>query len=165
VFGHSRSLTLLGLAATPLVALAVAGCGGVGSSNTVATPSLQIVPTGVGNVLVDAKNRTVYLFRKDTGTRSNCYGACARNWPPVRANGKPTVGDGVKASLVGTTARSDGKPQVTYNGHPLYLFTGDNIPATTNGQGVNAFGARWFVVAPAGSAVTRRSTEGRSNGY
>jgi predicted lipoprotein with Yx(FWY)xxD motif len=66
--------------------------------------------------------------------------------------------------MIGTVERSDGKPQVTYNGHPLYLFAGDNTPGATNGQGMTAFGARWFVVSPAGNQVSGKSTAGRSNG-
>jgi len=128
-------------------------------------PTIGVASTGVGDVLVDSHNRTVYLFNKDTGTKSTCYGACAAKWPPVRATGKPTVGGGAKAAMLGTTSRSDGKPQLTYRGHPLYLFVGDNTPAAANGQGVKAFGGAWFVVSPAGNQVSGKSTAGRSNGY
>ena len=120
---------------------------------------------GLGDVVVDGQNRTVYLFKRDTPGKSACFGPCAQNWPPVRVSGKPVAGPGIKASLLGTAARSDGKPQVTYNGHPVYLYVGDNAPAATNGQGVMAFGGAWFAVSPAGTQVTRRSTAGRSNGY
>ena len=91
---------------------------------------------------------------KDTGPKSACSGECAVDWPPVRANGKPTVGDGANASVVGTTTRSDGAPQVTYNGHPLYLYEGDQKPGDTNGQGVAAFGATWYALTPAGNQVS-----------
>jgi predicted lipoprotein with Yx(FWY)xxD motif len=90
----------------------------------------DVARTGLGNVLVDSKGRTIYLFKKDSGTKSVCRGECAIEWPPVRANGEATVGDGANASMVATTKRSDGKPQVTYNGHPLYLYEGDQNPAT-----------------------------------
>ena len=120
---------------------------------------------GLGDVVVDGQNRTVYLFKRDTPGKSACFGACAQNWPPVRVSGRPVAGPGIKASLLGTAARADGKPQVTYNGHPVYLYVGDNAPAATNGQGVTAFGGAWFAVSPAGTQVTRRSTAGRSNGY
>ena len=74
--------------------------------------------------------------------------------PRSGANGKPTVGDGAKASIVATTKRSDGAPQVTYNGHPLYLYEGDQKPGDTNGQGLTAFGARWYALTPAGNQVS-----------
>jgi predicted lipoprotein with Yx(FWY)xxD motif len=68
--------------------------------------------------------------------------------------GKPTAGSGVQASLLGTTKRSDGSTELTYDGHPLYLFEGDSQPGDTNGQGSDAFGAPWYVVSPSGSAIT-----------
>jgi predicted lipoprotein with Yx(FWY)xxD motif len=169
---HRRLLTLLGLAIVALSALGVAGCGGGGDGSNASptqssdgTPTLRVANTELGDVLIDPANRTVYLFKKDNRDQSTCSGACAHDWPPVRATGKPTAGSGAKAALVGTAKRSDGTPQLTYNGHPLYLFTGDNAPGATNGQGITAFGAQWFVVSPAGNQVSGKSTAGRSNGY
>jgi predicted lipoprotein with Yx(FWY)xxD motif len=145
-------------------ALLVAGCGGggdataassssMGSSNTGAT--IRVSDNGkLGKILVDSKGRTVYLFKKDTGSKSTCSGACAFDWPPVTTTGKPTAGTGATASMLGTTRRSDGAPQVTYNGHPLYLYIGDRNTGDANGQSVNAFGAEWYVLTPAGSANT-----------
>ena len=82
-------------------------------------------------------------------------------------SGKPKAGSGVNASMLGTTPRSDGKPQVTYNGHPLYLFADDSSAGDTNGQGVDAFGALWYVVSPAGDAITTQAASGTGggNGY
>ena len=129
------------------------------------TPTLRLANTGLGDVLVDSENRTVYLCKGDKRAKGACFGPCAHDWPPVRVTGKPTAGSGAKAAMIGTVERSDGKPQVTYNGHPLYLFAGDNATGATNGQGMTAFGARWFVVSPAGNQVSGKSTAGRSNGY
>ncbi len=171
---RSRSLGLLTLAAVPLVALVVAGCG---SSND--TPSAAVKPAsgssatvsvannaGLGKILVDSQGRTLYLFAQDTGKTSTCSGGCATAWPPLRASGKPTVGGGAQASLIGTTPRSDGKPQVTYNGHPLYGYQGDSKPGDTNGQAVDGFGAPWYVLSPAGNEITTAaSSSGGSNGY
>jgi predicted lipoprotein with Yx(FWY)xxD motif len=107
----------------------------------------------LGQLLVDSRGRTLYLFKKDTGGKSACSGSCAANWPPLLATGRPTAGTGVKASKLATTRRSDGKTQVVYNGHPLYRFIGDGMPGNTNGEGLTAFGARWFVVSPAGNEI------------
>jgi predicted lipoprotein with Yx(FWY)xxD motif len=104
--------------------------------------------------LVDAQGRTVYLFGADTGTKSACSGACAVNWPPLVTSGTPTVGNGAATSLVGTATRSGGEKQVLYNGHPLYLFAGDQKAGDTNGQGVNAFGGSWYALTSAGDQVT-----------
>jgi predicted lipoprotein with Yx(FWY)xxD motif len=154
---------LLAAAAVALVAFAVAGCGGGGGQATAAPSNSNASAgsstigvtdvSGLGKILVDSKGRTAYLFEKDTGPKSTCSGACAAEWPPVTTSGKPSAGDGLTASMLGTTKRSDGTTQVTYNGHPLYLFSGDNKPGDTAGQKVNAFGAEWYVLSPAGDKV------------
>ena len=112
--------------------------------------------TSLGTVLADAKGRTLYLFKKDTTTMSTCSGQCAVNWPPAAAGKKPTVGDGLDSAALGTTKRADGKVQVTYAGHPLYRFVGDaNKPGSVKGQGINAFGGKWYVVGTGGKAITK----------
>ena len=122
----------------------------------------------LGTILVDSQGRTLYLFQKDSGTNSACSGACATAWPPLRDSGKPTAGTGLNASLLGTTPRSDGNPQVTYNGHPLYTFVMDQKPGDAKGQGVTAFGASWFTLNSAGNQVTAAepatTTSGSSGG-
>jgi predicted lipoprotein with Yx(FWY)xxD motif len=155
---------LLGSAlALPAVALAIAGCGGGSSGGTPAAsvkPSTQhggttvdVRSTGLGKILVDSQGRTLYLFEKDTGAKSTCFGACASAWPPLRTSGRPKAGKGVKASLLGTTARSDGNAEVTYNGHPLYYYAGDQQAGNTNGEGLTQFGAEWYVLSPSGNKV------------
>jgi predicted lipoprotein with Yx(FWY)xxD motif len=103
-----------------------------------------------GTVLVDGKGRTLYLFRKDTTAKSRCSGDCAVDWPPLLTTGRPKVSGLVRKSLLGTSKRDDGKTQVTYGGHPLYLYIGDVKAGDMNGQGVSAFGARWYAVTPSG---------------
>jgi predicted lipoprotein with Yx(FWY)xxD motif len=163
-----RSTTLLSSAAALVLGTAaVAGCGGGGgkaggSSPTPKTASGQSATIGVaneslGDVLVDARGRTLYLFQRDSGTKSTCSGACAIDWPPLRSTGKPIVGSGANPSLVATKARVDGTTQVSYNGHPVYVFSGDQKPGDTNGQGVNAFGGLWYVLSPAGDPVTTQA--------
>jgi predicted lipoprotein with Yx(FWY)xxD motif len=97
----------------------------------------------------------VYLFEKDTTTTSTCYGACAGGWPPVLTTGSPVAGSGVKASLLGTAKRTDGAIQVTYAGHLLYYFAGDQQPGAITGEGSQAFGAGWDLVAPSGKKVEK----------
>jgi predicted lipoprotein with Yx(FWY)xxD motif len=163
-----RSLTsLAGAAAISLTVLALAACGAGGTGGTGGgNATVGVSTTGVGKVLVDSKGHTLYLFEKDSGTESACAGACASAWPPLLAKGEPTAAGGAKASLVATTKRSDGASQVTYNGHPLYLFAGDSSAGDTNGQGISAFGARWYVLSPAGNQVTASGSSSRgSRGY
>jgi predicted lipoprotein with Yx(FWY)xxD motif len=168
-----RSVSFTGLAAVALVASALAGCGG-GSSNASAPPkttggqsaTVDVANSGLGNILVDSQGRTLYLFNKDSGTTSECTGTCATNWPPLRASGKPTAANGAKASAVGTTTRSDGKSQVTYNGHPVYRFAQDTKPGDTNGEGLTAFGGSWFALSAAGNQVSGQSSNtGGGYGY
>ena len=157
---RSRSITFLAsLAALPLAAVALAGCGGGGGSAGAASPAplkttVGVANTGLGKILVNSQGRTLYLFKKDVGTKSACYGACAQNWPPLHSSGKPTAGSGADASLLGTTMRSDGKPQVTYNGHPVYLFKNDSQAGDTTGEGINAFGGSWYALSASGNQVS-----------
>jgi predicted lipoprotein with Yx(FWY)xxD motif len=176
----SKPISLLaGAAVVPLTALAFAAPGGTASlaktqptvygqtvTVSVAKPTVGVRSTRLGKVLVDARGHTLYLFKKDSGTKSACLGACATAWPPLRATGKPTVAGGAKASLVATTKRPDGKPQVTYHGHPLYRFKGDSKPGDVNGQGLNGFGAHWYAVSATGKQITRRpSSSGSGTTY
>jgi predicted lipoprotein with Yx(FWY)xxD motif len=165
---RSARTSLAGGAILALTGLALAGCGSSGgTANASAQPpktsagkpaTVGVTSTSLGNVLVDSKGRTLYLFKQDTGTTSTCTGACAASWPPLIATGTPTSGSGAEASLIGTTKRQDGTSQVTYNGHPVYLFSGDQKAGDTNGQGVNAFGASWFALTSSGSQVSGSSS-------
>jgi len=112
----------------------------------------------LGRILVDSTGRTLYLFKADSGAKSACFGACAVAWPPLRTGGKPVSGNGASAALLGSIPRSDGARQVTYDGHPLYLFVKDQKAGEVNGQGLTAFGAAWFAVSAAGNQVSSRPT-------
>jgi len=101
----------------------------------------------LGSFLVDSKGMTLYLFTKDTPNTSNCYGGCASYWPPLLTNGAPIAGTGVTASMLGSTKRTDGAIQVTYNGWPLYYYLSDKAAGDTTGENVQG---TWFVVTPAG---------------
>jgi predicted lipoprotein with Yx(FWY)xxD motif len=172
---RSRLTTFLACAAAmTLVALPVAGCGGDDNGDTAPasppknasgrTATVGVADSDLGRILVDSQGRTLYLFEKDSGQKSACSGACATAWPPLRTTGKPAVRDGGSASLVGTSPRSDGPPQVTYDGHPLYLYEGDSKAGDTNGQGLTAFGGGWFALSRAGKQVSGGSSS-PGNGY
>jgi predicted lipoprotein with Yx(FWY)xxD motif len=162
---HVTARYLVGPAVLLLSAALVSGCGS-SSSASPAPPTtaggrpatVGIGSTGLGNILVDQKGRTLYLFEADSAGRSACTGACTKNWPPLRKSGTPTAGSGAQASKLA----ADSMTQVTYNGHPLYRFSGDQQPGDTNGQGLTAFGGAWYVVSSAGDAIT--STASTSSG-
>src|SRR4029077_3092429 len=100
----------------------------------------------------------VYLFMADSSGKSACNGACAAAWPPVIAASQPAAPGSAQANDLGAITRSDGTKQVTYNGHPLYYFEGDTGPGTDKGQGLDNFGALWYLVAPSGSSITTAVT-------
>jgi predicted lipoprotein with Yx(FWY)xxD motif len=114
--------------------------------------------SSAGTFLTTSSGRAVYLWTMDSAGTSACTAACAGTWPPVIANGTVTAAGSVKASELGTITRSDGTKQVTYDGHPLYNFSGDSGPGIANGQGSDGFGAKWWLVAPTGTDVTAAVT-------
>lgn len=168
-----RRRPLLPLIGTGAVALAIAGCGG--NTSTAAKPTTSsgrpaavgvATAPNLGHILVDSRGRTLYLFEADKGTRSTCAGACAAVWSPLRSVHMPAPGGGVDASKIALTTRADGARQITYNGHPLYLYAGDNRAGETNGQGRLAFGASWVAVSPDGNATSgSASSSGGYGGY
>ncbi|MDI5962760.1 COG4315 family predicted lipoprotein [Streptantibioticus silvisoli] len=109
----------------------------------------------LGSVLVDGTGRTLYLFEADRTSKSTCNGACATAWPPTPTSGKAKAGGRAKSDLLGTTKRSDGKEQVTYHGHPLYQYAGDSKSGQANGEGLNQFGAEWYVLDASGKKVDK----------
>jgi predicted lipoprotein with Yx(FWY)xxD motif len=162
---------LVALVALVAAGVLAAGCGSSGSgsgssggggygggspaptSAPSAVATVSVASTTLGRILVDGSGRTLYLFEKDRPDQSACAGACAAAWPVDQSGGSPKAGSGVTASMLGTIKRSDNTTQVTYSGHPLYYYSGDSGAGQQNGQGLDAFGAKWFVVAPTGKAV------------
>ena len=146
----SGSSSSTGAAAAPASSAAAAPSSAAsGSAAVIATASSS------GNTfLTDGSGRAVYLWAKDTGDASMCSGACAGAWPPVTTTGAPTASGSAAASDLGTITRSDGTKQVTYDGHPLYYYAGDSGAGMASGQGSDNFGAKWWLVSPAGSDVT-----------
>jgi len=114
---------------------------------------LTLHKTSLGKVLATSKGRTLYLFMKDRNGKSACYGQCASYWPPLMKKGTLRAGTGVKAKLLGTTKRKNGKRQVTYNHHPLYLYSLDSGAGDVSGQRSSNFGAKWYVISAAGRAI------------
>jgi len=143
---------LIAVAAAVAAALIPASLASLSKGNPATVRGSQ---SKLGRILVDGHGRALYLFEKDKRGKSSCSGACAISWPPLISSAKPRVGAGAKASLLGTTRRKDGRLQVTYNRHPLYTFAKDTKKGQTNGEGVEAFGAGWYVVSPAGTKIEK----------
>jgi predicted lipoprotein with Yx(FWY)xxD motif len=124
--------------------LALAALGGVPvHAQSAAAVATRDAPD-LGTFLTDQAGRTLYMYTRDDIGLSNCYDACAAAWPPLLTDADPSGPDGIAAGL-GTTQRTDGSVQVTYNGMPLYYWSKDQKPGDTTGQNV---GGVWFVVNP-----------------
>lgn len=129
-------------------------------------PTVQVSETGgLGEYLTDSEGRTLYFFAADSRGVSNCRDFCANTFPAYTVQGRPTAGDGVVSSRIGTLARENGETQVTYAGHPLYYYVGDMNPGSTAGDGAKKYGAEWSAIGPDGdaaeaSAVAKADTGG-----
>jgi len=113
---------------------------------------IKAVDSQFGMILGDGRGQAVYVFDKERSSRSECYGDCARAWPPVLAKGRPVAGSGARKRLLGTTRRRNGKRQVTYDGRPLYYYV-DDAPGLVLCHNVLEFGGLWLVVRSDGSPV------------
>lgn len=123
-----------------------------GASTTAATSTgaeMVLASTDLGDIVTDPEGRTLYIFMPDAQGDPTCYDACAGSWPALTAD--VTAGTGLDGSLLGTATRTDSGDQVTYNGWPLYFFSGDSAAGDTNGQGV---GDIWWVIGADGEPIT-----------
>jgi predicted lipoprotein with Yx(FWY)xxD motif len=160
---HKRTVLLAALA----LALAVAGVATAAAvtrqsvaSSSATAGKVTLHKTKIGNVLATSSGRTLYLFMKDKNKMSACYGQCASFWPPLMKKGKVSAAAGVKANLLGTTKRKNGKLQVTYKGHPLYLFKLDHGAGQVAGQRQDFFGGIWYALSASGGANTKAPPAG-----
>ena len=123
--------------------------------------ALKTATIGGVIVLTNAQGLTLYSFVPDTATKSNCNGACATYWPPVK--GPATAGPGVTGTLT-TITRSDGSMQAAYDGHPLYTYVADTAPGQAKGNGLNLSGGVWHEVTASGGAAPAQSSSSGSGG-
>jgi predicted lipoprotein with Yx(FWY)xxD motif len=172
--------TRIALASALVLALVAAGAalgarqsssGVLAAKSSTSGTKIMLHKTKFGKVLATSTGMTLYAYKPDGKNKSNCYTGCAGFWPPLMTKGKPIAAAGVKASLLGTAKRKNGKLQATYNGHPLYRYSGDSKAGQTSGQGyqsiwhvMNAAG-RVVTHAPAGSTSTPTTTTSPYPGY
>ncbi len=159
--GRRRGAALVVPAALAAFALVVSGCGGAGVTTLSSPPTtdsaltLTMQRSPVGPILATGRGDTLYDFVPDTPTHSACLDdGCVFQWPPLTKSGPVRVGQGVKASLVGTLHRPDGSTQLSYGGHPLYLYNGDVSPGVVMGQAIDQNGGLWYVLDAQGKEVT-----------
>jgi predicted lipoprotein with Yx(FWY)xxD motif len=156
-------LTII-VAGIAVIVLAVGGgsAKAVPQQTAAAGSAVSIRSTSLGKTLVDAKGRTLYLFRADRTNVSTLSNAGLSVWPRFIALGPVKALNGAQAAKLGTVTSPSGSRQVTYNGHPLYYYAGDSTPSSTRGQGLNEFGALWYVLGPAGNAVTSSPSKAKA---
>jgi predicted lipoprotein with Yx(FWY)xxD motif len=124
-----------------------------GASTSARGTRVKVVDSDYGRVIADGKGEAFYLFDKEDSKKPECYGACAKVWPPVLTKGKPVAAKSVNQKLLGTVKRSNGKLQVTYADQPLYYYV-DDAPGTILCHDVEEFGGLWLVVKPNGQAAS-----------
>lgn len=142
------------VAAAIVAIIATTGSSAKKGPAVAANSALSVQQTPLGKTLTDANGRALYLFAADKPNVSTLSPAGRAFWPPFTATIKPSANGGAVAGKIGTATGTTGATQVTYNGHPLYYFVGDHSPGQTSGQGLNQFGARWYVLSPAGAGIT-----------
>lgn len=154
-----------------LAAFLLAGCGaGYGTTSTTTTTNTTtngpsgpaVVNTATATVsgksetiLTNGQGMTLYYFDPDTATSIACTAGCATVWPPLLTKGTPQA----TTSLAGTlSTRQDSLGlQVTYNGHPLYHYSGDQKPGDTTGDGISG---QWHVATPTISVLAAGQSGG-----
>ena len=152
------------------LALIAAGCGAgdeeadTTSASTLASATqpdaeevdnllITSAPSSLGRILVNGSGRSLYVLISDVEGTGQCIGVCADIWPPVVYDDTGVLGEEIDSSLLGDTLREDGGwifPQTTYNGRPLYIYSGDSAPGDVNGQGVDLV---WFLIDATGAVV------------
>jgi predicted lipoprotein with Yx(FWY)xxD motif len=156
-----------------LITVAIGGCGLIaacsstthtGTGNSVSTSAPTVVISVHGGHLTGADGKTLYYNTVDTASSISCTGGCATAWPPVL--GTPSAGAGVNASNLGTATRPEGATQVTYDGHPLYEYTGDTSTSSTSGSGMADAGGHWVVATtnPSSATTPTPSTSSSASG-
>lgn len=134
---------------------AAAGAQGRARAHADRTTVVDLRTTALGRILVNGAGHTLYVFTHDHGARNSCVAIseCSETWPALQAHGAPKAGAGVRSSLLGTIRLRSGARQVTYAGHPLYLYSVDAGPGETSYVGEHAFGGAWYALSASGHVV------------
>lgn len=154
--------------------LLLAACGSSSSPSAAPSASKSASPSragltvgtatdSTGTYLTGASGRALYIWVADSTGKSACSGACAKLWPPLMASSTPRVTGGAQAADLSLITRPGGAMQVAYKGRPLYYYAGDTGAGSTNGQGSDQFGAKWWLISPSGGTVGSSSRSASSS--
>jgi predicted lipoprotein with Yx(FWY)xxD motif len=147
-----KRMTILSLATAAILPVGISQA--ATGAHAARAAQLQLRHTALGSILVNRAGHTLYLFTRDSRNHDRCaaIAGCTGIWPLVTTTGTPTLGPGVKRSLVGTI-KVAGARQVTYAGHPLYTYIADSGPGDTSYVGQSQFGGKWYALNAAGHIV------------
>ncbi|MGN6474965.1 MAG: hypothetical protein ACTHK4_15120 [Mycobacteriales bacterium] len=114
--------------------------------------------SGLGQVVVDGRGRTVYILTAPGKKNVACTDSsgCTAIWPDLPfpdGTSSANAGSGLKASLLGAKKSSDGETYPTYNGYFMYEYAADSGPGKANGEGIKSFGGTWYVLSPSGTPI------------
>ncbi len=168
---HARELVRIAAfgigTALLLAACSSSGGGGGSSAQAGAAPTGKVAldtQTGpLGSYLTDSAGKSIYMFASDTATSSTCSGTCLQFWPPVLTKADSVAATGDVSGMISTLGLSNGTKQVVYAGHPLYYYAQDSKPGEVNGQGRDDFGAKWWLLTPAGEPITQSAPTSAGN--
>ncbi len=153
---HRIPVLLIAVWASAAGISAVASAQGAGpSARAAGAATVELGHTRLGSILTTSSGHTLYEFARDPANQDTCvkFSGCPSLWPALRTSGRPSAGPGVRASLLSWIAIPGGAKQVTYAGHPLYLYSGASGPRETSYVGVKEFGGAWDALSASGGAV------------
>lgn len=152
---RANTMLVCALAGAASLSAAASAQGGVPAAHPSRAASVDLRHTSVGTILTSASGAVLYEFTRDRASQDSCVkiSGCSSAWPALETSGTPTAGAGVRSSLLSTIRLPDGAKQVTYAGHPLYLFSDDSTPGSTSYVGVVEFGGAWDALSASGGAV------------
>lgn len=130
-------------------AAAAASAAPAASAATGSGVAVNVASTSLGDILVDGKGMTLYIFTADADGKSACTGDCLGSWPALIGDAA-APGTGLDAEDFATITRDDGAKQITFYKMPLYTFAGDKAAGDVAGQGL---GGKWYVVKADGTVV------------
>lgn len=146
--------TMFALAGSIAASIATAEQGSP-SAHSARAAKVTLRHTRLGAILATSSGFTLYDFTRDRPNRNSCVAIreCPQFWPAYTTTGRPVAGPGVRRSLLSSIRIAGGRSQVTYAGHPLYLYSGDSGPGETSYVGESMFGGRWNALNSSGHTV------------
>ena len=97
-----------------------------------------------GPMLINRSGMTLYFNSTDENLESNCSAECAAEYLPFSPESL-SIGSYIGKNAVSMFTRSDGSSQASYEGKPLYAFSGDKAAGDVNGATEDGV---WLIAQP-----------------